>query len=1661
MKVFSCNRLLAGSFTFLVIFAFSFSTALAQCVGLPAVAALGSNKLPVGLCSPVNASLTYNVQFAFPVPEGTLELVYDWGDGTPNEVVPWTSGGKVYQAERLHDFPEDSDCEYIVTMTIRYKGKVCTNTRQIQKISSWRTDKYNGGNIGLTSPVTKKGEHLVCEGSDISVIFKDNSVFNCNAQYIQQAPDAIESPNTEGRWQQIVYNTGTVGKKIPNIRVNGELLTDATGNNIISNYQDPRGVFHMATPVVVSDPRRRPSLEITAPGGFGPSFPKAGDVFTITLRYWNFCNPYDDPNIPGPPTDLINGDHPPVENTATIKILAPPTAPGATQETVCNGITPKAFSVTNVPTGNLIRWYENIPNPDRPGALISEGKTLPITSHPEWETNTKAGVYKVWATHQATASSAINCESPKTMVTRTIRETLTIGNPEQPVPAEVCNNSSVTVALPVPANELIGGPTHYSWETPEDVTLKTKTASSADFLVSVKDFGTALFVERTIKVTRQYSNIPGCEISKEFKITVYKTVSGGTLSSVKDVCAGSPVEDITVTGFTGMVKAWEMKQDAGTYQPYTGTSFGTSISPGNLLPGRYSFRALVGNGVCNEAYSNEVQVEVFTKPQDAFAGEDQFICTSLSSASLQASNALPGLGTWSYVASVPKGLPSPTFNTNIHDPNTTITVAAEHAGAYTLRWTVTNGACVTTDEVVVDFGTNPSDPDAGKDKWVCGPNTSLEGNIPQKGLGNWTVVNGPGCVGAGCSVSIVTPTSSTSEVQLTGETPTYGSYTFRWSISSGGNNCFLKTDEVTIRFDEPAEITASDIELVCLDQDDLQSIPLSGSIKGVFAEAKWVNVSGRGTVSQSVKNGSANYVIKAAYIPHIEDYISGKNIQMKLVASPLSSSSCGPVEQIINIKVDRKPVADAGEDINSICEDWVTLNAASPMYGAKGMWTSTQSDIVFDDPSDPKTTVRNLPPAPSKTLVTWTVTSASGMCTSTPSTIQLTRVKLPETKNFTTVACETAAGSTHIQLTAFENSVTPTPAVERKITWFKTAYSSRILVEDPAVIQNVMDGQQYVAVVQDVKTKCTSEAQLTIKVRPAPKVINGLMTLCEDLPGTNRVSGIKLTDPTYTNAVTTEENVAVTWHNTEDDALNNASPISAAIDFVKGKEVYARVAYNQAPYCFSTTKLTLLANPTPSITTIFGRESVCQGNPSALPNDLIVETYQVTPIPGAKYYWEIPNDPNAQFKVFGGGREGDFYVLLQFPNVYTGKIRVRAELNGCSGPVIEKQIEVAPAPVKPAIVGEAIVYNNSQAVSYRVSPDNYPASTYNWEIRRASDNSFGGAYIIEGQSTGNILLNMLTEDVIVSVRENNAMCASPVATKTIDAIQPPKPAELKAAFNATPTASCFPVNIQVTNQSVGADTFIWKLIGADGSITASNLQDPQFMITSPGTYTLHLTATHAATGEFDETQLTGIQVLDVPHAAFNLQQEVVYVPDTELKVLNFSNRAQLYEWRFGDGNTSYDFEPSHAYQEDGTYLVTLLAGIDHGAQDIDGDGTTDGPLVCYDSAQQQVIAKDGGYLDVPNAFTPDQGGPSGGRVSGGGGYNDVFYPMVKGVTSFKMQIYDRWGTMVFESNDPDIGWDGYDKSGTLMTAGVYVYKIAVTLSNGFKDVRMGDVALIR
>jgi gliding motility-associated-like protein len=286
---------------------------------------------------------------------------------------------------------------------------------------------------------------------------------------------------------------------------------------------------------------------------------------------------------------------------------------------------------------------------------------------------------------------------------------------------------------------------------------------------------------------------------------------------------------------------------------------------------------------------------------------------------------------------------------------------------------------------------------------------------------------------------------------------------------------------------------------------------------------------------------------------------------------------------------------------------------------------------------------------------------------------------------------------------------------------------------------------------------------------------------------------------------------------------------------------------------------------------------------------------------------------------------------------------------------------------------------------------------------------------------------------------------------------------LGAAFKATPLASCFPVDIVVENLSPGADTFLWEVFNESGLVTTSNLRNPVFRILQPGTFDIYLTASYYATGQTAMANQKGIKVFDVPTALFEMRPNPLYVPDTELQTFNQSVRANRYIWDFDDGTVLHDTtgsSPRHLYTLEGKYNVTLIAGYDYGDWDVDGDLIKDGHIVCYDTVQHELVALDGGYIKLPNAFTPNAGGPSGG-IPGYGTFNDVFLPIAKGIEEFQMQIFDRWGNLLFESQDRNIGWDGYDRSGRLMPAGVYVFKLVLRLSDGQRTTKIGDVTLIR
>lgn len=132
---------------------------------------------------------------------------------------------------------------------------------------------------------------------------------------------------------------------------------------------------------------------------------------------------------------------------------------------------------------------------------------------------------------------------------------------------------------------------------------------------------------------------------------------------------------------------------------------------------------------------------------------------------------------------------------------------------------------------------------------------------------------------------------------------------------------------------------------------------------------------------------------------------------------------------------------------------------------------------------------------------------------------------------------------------------------------------------------------------------------------------------------------------------------------------------------------------------------------------------------------------------------------------------------------------------------------------------------------------------------------------------------------------------------------------------------------------------------------------------------------------------------------------------------NTTPNATDFYWEFGDGETSVRENPTHEYDMEGTYSVTLTVGNRNGCEAVVEDTVTVYPPL---------------HVYVPNAFTPN-----------GDGVNDAFGVKGEGYLYYDLEIFDRWGNkMHFGRFRDDTAWDGKYK-GKLVPSGAYVYKLFV------------------
>jgi PKD repeat protein len=302
---------------------------------------------------------------------------------------------------------------------------------------------------------------------------------------------------------------------------------------------------------------------------------------------------------------------------------------------------------------------------------------------------------------------------------------------------------------------------------------------------------------------------------------------------------------------------------------------------------------------------------------------------------------------------------------------------------------------------------------------------------------------------------------------------------------------------------------------------------------------------------------------------------------------------------------------------------------------------------------------------------------------------------------------------------------------------------------------------------------------------------------------------------------------------------------------------------------------------------------------------------------------------------------------------------------------------------------------------------------------------------------------VITSEPEASLPENNKSANSEISNlKSNDSLVSRTQAEPAPVAGFAPEVSegCAPLSIYFRNMSHNYDSCLWEF-GDGGSSTDDN---PVWIYDEEGSYEVRLVL-FAQDGSV--ISRTGkVSVYPRPVARFEISEGNPSLPDEKVRFYNFSLNASKWEWDFGDGTVSDEFEPAHFYDRPGSYTVKLKAISEYG---------------CVDSMViTNAFENNSCYIKFPNAFVPNEGGPTGGYYSARSDQQEeVFHPVYSGVTSYNLRVYSRRGILVFESNDIQVGWDGYYK-GQKAEPGVYIWKARGTFKTGEPFVKGGDVTLL-
>ncbi len=313
-----------------------------------------------------------------------------------------------------------------------------------------------------------------------------------------------------------------------------------------------------------------------------------------------------------------------------------------------------------------------------------------------------------------------------------------------------------------------------------------------------------------------------------------------------------------------------------------------------------------------------------------------------------------------------------------------------------------------------------------------------------------------------------------------------------------------------------------------------------------------------------------------------------------------------------------------------------------------------------------------------------------------------------------------------------------------------------------------------------------------------------------------------------------------------------------------------------------------------------------------------------------------------------------------------------------------------------------------------------PGAIYTW--------NFGtGADVISGTGQGPYQVSWpsnSTQTVTLTVIEN--ACQSALTSFDVTVNKNPI-----ISFDVDYFSGCEPMTLNFSDNSTPSTISNWTWNFGDGN-TSSN-GSPSHTYTDDGVYDISLAVTTTA-GCSNILSIPGlITIHPRPIADFTTDPSppVVTIDDASFDFFdNTQGNPTSWQWDFADGSAiNHDQNPTHLYENEGEYDVTLVVTSDQG---------------CESSFTKKVrVIVD--EIIIPNVFTPN-----------GDPVNEFFFiKNIDRIESSNLAVYNRWGKKVYEAENYKNNWNGDD-----LPDGTYFYVLKYKTYFRSEEVS-GTVTIIR